>query len=83
MLVTLVTFHKVLGSVHISYVVLEFLKGLATMWTRLLHVKVDCPVMSRAVTSLPETLHTSSQVQIDATFIPGHTGGSERGTTLV
>ena len=68
LLVTLITFDKVLGSVHISYVVLEFLEGLAAMGTRLLHVEVDCPVMCRAVASLPESLHTSSQVQIDATL---------------
>ena len=68
MLVTLVTFDKVLCSVNVSYVVLEFLKGLAAKGTRLLHVEVDCPVMCRAVTSLPEPLHTSSQVQIDTTF---------------
>ena len=85
LLVTLVTFHKVLGGVHVSYVVLELLKGLAAMGTCLLHVEVDCPVMSGAVTSLPEPLRTKSQeVQIDGTtFLPGHTGGSERETTLV
>ena len=46
LLVTLVTFDKVLCSVNVSYVVLEFLKGLAAMGTRLFHVKVDCPMMS-------------------------------------
>ena len=70
LLVTLVTFHKVLGGVHVSYVVLELLKGLAAMGTCLLHVEVDRPVMCRAVTSLPEPLRTKSQVQIDATFLP-------------
>ena len=61
-LATVVTFHKVFGRMHISYVVLEFLEGLAAMRTRFLHVEVDCPVMGRAVTSLSEPLHTNYKV---------------------
>ena len=62
LLVTLVTFHKVFGSMHIPYVMLELLKGLAAMRTCLLHVEVDSPVMGRTVTSLSEPLHTTSHV---------------------
>ena len=46
LLVTLVTFHKVFGSMHVPYVVLEFLEGFSAMRTCLLHVEMDCPVMS-------------------------------------
>ena len=53
---TLVTFHKVLGRMNISYVVLELLKGSPTVRASLLHVEVDRPMVRCTVASLTKSL---------------------------
>ena len=53
---TLVTFHKVLDRVNISYVVLELLKGSPTVRASLLHVEVDRPMVRCTVASLTKSL---------------------------